>query len=393
MLKIIFWILVIIIFYTYFGYAGFLLLLNGLKRLFYRPNDIQMKVVDYPEVTILIAAYNEKDTIEAKVENTRNINYPKNKLHVVWITDGSDDGTPEMLANFEEIKVLHTTERKGKTTALNRAMQSIHTPFTIFSDANTMLDPDAIKKLIEPFGNKKVGCVAGEKRIVNNLFEAAAGAGEGAYWQYESILKKLESNFQSVLAAAGELYAIRTDLYKPVDPDIIIDDFVISLNIARQGYQIKYQPEAYAMENSSANIREELKRKIRIASGAIQVLFRYPSLLNIFRHGFLSFEFISHKVLRWLIVPLAIPLIAGFTILICIQSHWQNPVYAVIFYIQVLFYFLVLLGIIFEGKATRMKILYLPFYLIIFNFAQYAGIFRFFRGKHNVVWEKAKRAM
>ncbi len=393
MIKLIFWILIILIAYTYIGYAILLLILNGIKRLSGKNHREYIAPQTLPEVTLLIAAYNERDTVETKVQNTREIHYPENKLQVVWITDGSDDGTPDFLSQYSEIKVLHIPERKGKTAALNRALKTIDTPFVIFSDANTMLDPEAIINLIIPFSDKKVGCVAGEKRIVKNVFEIAAGAGEGAYWKYESILKRLESEFSTALAAAGELYAIRTELYQPVDPDIIIDDFIISFNIARQGYLIKYQPKAFALENSSANIREELKRKIRIASGAMQTMLRYPSLFNFFRHGFLSFEFISHKVFRWLVVPTSIPLIAFLTIVLCIQSNWQVPLYVIILLLQALFYFFVMLGLFFEGKATRWKILFLPYYLIIINYAQYAGIIRFMRGKHNVVWEKAKRAL
>ena len=392
MLKLIFWILLILIAYTYFGYAVLLLLLNAFKRLQGKHRNACPLPLPLPEVTLLIAAYNEKDTVGVKVKNTREIKYPGDKLKVIWITDGSDDGTPELLSQYSEIKVFHTPERKGKTAALNRALKVIDTPFVIFSDANTMLDPDAINQLIAPFGDERVGCVAGEKRISKNIYEVAAGAGEGAYWQYESFLKRLESDFLTVLAAAGELYAIRTKLYQPVDPDIIIDDFVISLNIARQGYRIKYQPDAFAMENSSANIREELKRKIRIASGAMQTMFRYPSLFNLFKYGFLSFEFISHKVLRWLLVPIAIPLILVLSVALCIQTQWQEPVYIIILLMQALFYFFVLLGIIFERRATRWRIVFLPFYLVIINYAQYAGILKFLRGKHNVVWEKAKRA-
>lgn len=392
MIKLIFWILIFLIAYTYMGYAVLLFFLNGIKSLFYwkrSGNEISRPL---PEVTLLIAAYNEIKIVQDKVQNTRELDYPKNKLKVVWITDGSNDGTPEFLKQYDEIKVLHKPERKGKTAALNRAMETINTPFVIFSDANTMLDPKVISYLIAPFSDKKVGCVAGEKRIVKNVFEIAAGAGEGAYWKYESVVKKLESDFSTTLSAAGELYAFRSELYQPVDPDIIIDDFVISYNIARQGYLIKYEPKAFAVENSSANIHEELKRKIRIASGAMQTMLRYSSLFNIFRHGFLSFEFLSHKVLRWIVVPIAIPLIIILNLVLCFQGNWQIPVYVVILLLQVVFYFFVLLGLFFEKKATRWKVIFFPYYLITINYAQYAGIIKFFRGKHNVVWEKAIRA-
>ena len=193
-LKLIFWILIGLIAYTYFGYAILLLLLNGIKRLFFLKRKVTADN-PLPEVTLLIAAYNEKDIIETKVQNTREIHYPPGLLKVVWITDGSDDGTPEILVRYPGIKVLHQSERMGKTAALNRAMKLMETPYVIFSDANTLLDPDAVMKLITLFNIEKVGCVAGEKRIARNIFDVAAGAGEGAYWQYESLLKRLESNF------------------------------------------------------------------------------------------------------------------------------------------------------------------------------------------------------
>ena len=392
MIQTIFWILFILVAYTYIGYAVLLLILNGLKRLLGKKLQKYQTPDPLPEVTLLIAAYNEKNTIKTKVQNTREIHYPVDKLKVIWISDGSNDGTPEMLSQYSEIMLLHDPVRKGKTAALNRAIRFVKTPFVVFSDANTMLDPEAIIKLITPFNDKKVGCVAGEKRIVKNVFEIAAGAGEGAYWKYESVLKRLESNFSTALSAAGELYAIRTELYQSADEDAIIDDFVISFHIARQGYLIKYQPKAFALENSSANIHEELKRKIRIASGAIQTIIRYPSLFNFFRHGFLSFEFISHKVFRWLIVPVAIPLIAILTVILCLQSGWRHPVFMTFLVLQAVFYFFVLLGLLFEKKATRWKFFFFPYYLIVINYAQYAGIIKYLRGKQNVIWDKAQRA-
>lgn len=392
MLKPTFWILLSIILYAYFGYALLLLFLNGLKLLFTKTATINI-TEDLPEATLLIAAYNEKDIVEAKMQNTRNLDYPSQLLKVLWITDGSDDGTPNLLKqNYPEIEVLHIPERKGKTAALNRAIKQIKTPFVIFSDANTMLDPSAIKNLLYPFNDKKIGCVAGEKRIAKSRHEGAAGAGEGTYWQYESWVKNLESNFYSALAAAGELYAIRTDLYSEVNPDSIIDDFVISLHIAQRGYQIKYEPKAYALEAPSASIREELKRKIRIASGGIQTLLRFPGLLNFFKHGFLSFEFFSHKVLRWLFVPLAIPLLLLVNILICHTENWETTYFLYLLILQGVFYFLVAFGFLFENRSTRMKFLFLPYYLIIMNYSQIAGLLRYILRKHTVVWEKAKRA-
>jgi biofilm PGA synthesis N-glycosyltransferase PgaC len=391
MLKAIFWILLALIVYTYIGYALFLLILNGIKSLFYRIRPKSLLSNDLPTVTLLIACYNEREIIEGKMKNCYAIDYPSDKLKILWITDGSDDGSPEFLSHYNDVTVLHEPERKGKTAALNRAMKFVSTPFVVFSDANTMLDKSAVKILLSHFTDDSIGCVAGEKRIAGNISDTAAGAGEGAYWRYESYIKRLESGLHSALAAAGELYAMRTSLFVPVDPDSIIDDFVISSTITLSGYRILYAPEAYALESPSMNIREELKRKIRIASGGIQTIIKFPSLLNIFRHPLLSFEFISHKVLRWLIVPFAIPLLLLLNIYICLSDEPVLPLYIILLLAQLFFYFLAIIGLIAEVIESKARTIFLPYYIIIMNYAQVAGLIRYLKRKHTVVWEKAKR--
>ncbi len=392
MVKIIFWILIAVVLYTYIGYALLLLLLNLIKKLFIWKKKSSLIPDELPEVTMLIAAYNEKKIINAKMENTLNIDYPRQKLKILWITDGSDDGSSELLKQYPEAIVLHEQERKGKTAALNRAMKHVDTPFVVFSDANTMLDKSAVKKMIMSFDDPAIGCVAGEKRIASENSLTAAGVGEGAYWQYESWIKRLESKLYSALAAAGELYAIRTALFREAEPDSIIDDFVISMKIVLAGYRIRYVPEAFALESPSMNIREELKRKIRIASGGIQTLVRFPSIMNIFRNGFLSIEFISHKVLRWLVVPFAIPLILILNLIIWLSYSEPTLLYASLLVLQIIIYLFVFIGFLTESRSLRVRIFFLPYYLIIMNYAQIAGIVRFLRKKHTVVWEKARRA-
>jgi cellulose synthase/poly-beta-1,6-N-acetylglucosamine synthase-like glycosyltransferase len=344
MLKPLFWILSLVIASSYLGYPLLLLLLFGIKRIFTKTKSPAQISDPFPNVTLLVAAFNEKEIIEAKMQNTLALHYPSDKLNVVWVTDGSDDGTPELLKQYPTVRVYHQPGRKGKTVALNRAMDLIDTPFVVFSDANTMLDPDAINRLISCFTSARIGCVAGEKRIMKNNADTAAGSGEGTYWQYESCIKRLESGLYSALAAAGELYAIRTELYSNAQPDSIIDDFVISIKIAMASYRIRYSPEAFALETPSKDIKEELKRKIRIASGSIQTVIRFFSVLNFFRYGFLSFEFFSHKLLRWLFVPFFIPVIFVLNFLICMQGNWHEPLFNVFIILQLLFYFFVIVG-------------------------------------------------
>jgi cellulose synthase/poly-beta-1,6-N-acetylglucosamine synthase-like glycosyltransferase len=392
MLKLIFWILLALIIYTYLGYPLLLFLLSCIRKLFIHAGKRLPSEEYTPEVTLLIAAFNEREIVSAKMENTLALDYPSDKLTITWITDGSSDGTPELLRQYPNVTVLHQSVREGKTAALNRAMQYVRTPFVVFCDANTLLDKNAIKELMTCFSDDMVGCVAGEKRIISGVTENAAETGEGAYWKYESHVKRLESGLYSALAAAGELFAIRTGLFTEAEADSIIDDFVITIKIAMAGYRIKYAPDAYALEYSSMNIQEELKRKIRIASGGFQTLLRYPSLLNLFRYGFLSFEFISHKLLRWIFVPLSIPILFIFNLIISSNDIRHVDVYLLILGLQVIFYAFVFIGWMVEKFSIRIRMLFLPYYILIMNYAQIAGIYRYLAKRQTVIWEKAKRA-
>ncbi len=392
MLKFLFWILVGIIAYTYIGYVILLIVLNLFKRLIKSGRRGNNKLSDYPEATLLIAAYNERDIVSQKMRNSLSLIYPQDRLKILWVTDGSNDGTYEELLKYPMVQVLHQKERRGKTAALNRAMKFVKTPYVVFCDANSMLDPESIKILMNAFCDENVGCVAGAKHIAKDFSAIAAGAGEGLYWKYESFLKKLESDFHSALGAAGELYAIRTDLFSDIDPDLIIDDFVNSMKIALKGKTVKYAKNAYAVESPSLNIQEELKRKIRIATGGFQTLLRLPQLLNIFRYGFLSFEYFSHKVLRWTVVPWTFPILFIMNFLICVLDAWKSISFNMIMILQILFYLIVFAGAMLEKRSTRFKLFFISFYLIIMNYAQIIGLFKFLGGKHTVVWEKAKRS-
>ena len=392
-LKILFWILLFIIFYTYVGYGIILYVMVKIKRLFSTKTSINT-IEELPEVTLLIPAYNEKDYVFQKMENTQNLNYPKDKLNIVWVTDGSNDGTNSLLENYENVQLFHKDERKGKINAMNRVMPHIKTPIVIFSDANTNLGEDSITHIVNCFNDEKVGCVSGEKRIVNKESDAAAGAGEGLYWKYESTLKKWDAELYSAVGAAGELFAIRTELYNEVEQDTLLDDFIISLRVAQKGFTIQYNPEAYAIETASANVKEELKRKIRISAGGIQSVIRLRSLLNIFKYGLLSFQYISHRVLRWTITPLSLLLLIPVSALLAFNEGLNNfQFYTVFFWLQIVMYLSALLGWLLENNATRIKVLFVPYYFFIMNLSVVLGFFRFMNKTQSVNWERAKRAV
>ncbi|MEA3317012.1 MAG: glycosyltransferase family 2 protein, partial [Bacteroidota bacterium] len=261
----------------------------------------------------------------------------------------------------------------------------------IFSDANTTLSSNSIIEITKLFYNKKTGCVAGEKKIIKNIKDNAISSGEGLYWRYESILKENESNFYSTIGAAGELFAIRTELFKPIKADTILDDFEISLQIALMGYRIKYSSKAYAIENASTNINEELKRKTRIAAGSFQTLSRLKKLLNPFNNFLLWFMYISHKVLRWTVIPLSLPIILILNSIIFLNCTNGINFYTIFFYSQILFYFLALLGYLFQSKKTKFNFIYVPYYFLIMNLSIIIGFFKHLNKRQTVIWEKSKR--
>ncbi len=382
---VVFWGIILIVFYSYFGYA-FLL---RLFLLFKKKKSFPDTTV-FPDITFLVPAYNERDFIDAKVENSLTLDYPKEKLHLVWVTDGSDDGTLEKLKTYPEITVLHSNKRNGKTAALNRAVELIDTEIIICSDANTILNKEALKEMVRLFANPEIGAVAGEKKVMKEENDDASGSGENFYWKYESWLKQLEATFYSSVAVVGELFAIRKNVFTPMPEDTLLDDFVLSLKTIEKGLKIGYTKNAYAMEKASASISEEMKRKIRIAAGGFQTVFRYPKFLNPFYYPVYAFQYFSHKFLRWFFVPLALPVI----LLLNIWLVWLKKdldIYGIILILQAVFYGFVLLGWLLQNKKTKMKFLFVPFYIFMMNWSTFRGMIRYFLGNQSASWEKATR--
>jgi len=391
-LKIIFWTLLFVVFYAYIGYGILLYVLIKIRRILGFSKRNQVFEALEPDVTLFISAYNEKDFVAEKIKNSRELDYPAEKLHMVWVTDGSDDGTPDLLKQYEGVEVYHLPARNGKIAAMNRGMQFVKTPIVVFCDANTMLGKESIRRIVHLFNNPKVGCVSGEKRIFSKEKDGAAGAGEGLYWKYESTLKRWDAELYSVVGAAGELFAIRTSLYREVERDTLLDDFIISLRVAQEGYTIQYDPEAYAIETASANVKEELKRKIRISAGGIQSVVRLSSLLNFFKYGTLSFQYISHRVLRWTLAPLSLLFLLPLGFWLAFEEGIYSPgFYSLLWWGQLLFYMAALLGWYLENKMIRVKLLFVPYYFFIMNLSVFLGFKRYVKGSQSVNWERAKR--
>lgn len=387
-MEILFWISLFIVFYTFLGYGIVLYILVRIRRIIKGERIYPGLDQDFPTLTLVVAAYNEESLIDEKIRNTVDLNYPKEKLTLLFVTDGSTDRTPDLIARHPEIKLMHSAARSGKIMAIHRAMHEVDTDVVVYTDANTFLNKDALLLIARHYADPTVGAVSGEKRVLQDEISDAT-AGEGFYWKYESKLKKWDSELYSVVGAAGELFSVRRSLYKEVEPDTILDDFMISMLIAQQGYRIIYEPDAYASELSSDNIKEELKRKVRIAAGGIQSILRLKKLMTPFEHPLLWFQYVSHRVLRWTVTPFLMILVLLLNFIICLRS--QNPVYIVFLFGQVLFYGASLAGWLLERRKIKVKALFVPYYFCVMNYAVIAGINRYFRGSQSAAWEKSKR--
>jgi biofilm PGA synthesis N-glycosyltransferase PgaC len=386
-LTFFFWSSFGVVFYAFLGYGIVLYLIVKLNKIFGRQQNTVDSAFE-PPVTIVIPCFNEAEVIADKIVNTLSLNYPREKLKIIVIADGSTDDTNLVVKNFQGIEYLHQARRAGKTAAENRVMNFVQTAFVIFTDANTMLNTGAVNNIVKHFANDNVGCVSGEKKIITEATDSASASGEGIYWKYESLLKKLDSELNSAVGAAGELVAFRTSLYKQLPEDTLLDDFMQSMQMAARGYKIVYEPGAYAIETASTNVKEELKRKIRISTGGWQSIVRLASLLTPRKTPLLFFQYVSHRVLRWTITPFLLVAMFILNVIICFEG---TSLYIFIMMLQVVFYTAALLGNILENRKVRFKPLFVPYYFCMMNYAVLAGFKNYISGKQNGLWEKAQR--
>lgn len=388
---IIFWISLFIVFYTYIGYGILLYLLVKIKETIRKPSLRQLPAdEELPAVTLFITAFNEEEVVNEKMHNCMELDYPADKLKIVWTTDGSDDGTNRRLSEWPQVTVHYQPERQGKTAAMTRGMKYVDTPLVIFTDANTMLNREAIREIVLAFQDPKVGCVAGEKRIAVQTKDGAAAGGEGLYWKYESTLKALDARLYSAVGAAGELFAVRRELFMPMEKDTLLDDFILSMRITMQGYTIAYCRNAYAIESGSAGMKEEEKRKVRIAAGGLQSIWRLRALLNPFRYGTLCFQYVSHRVLRWSVTPVL--LFALFPLNLVLLLLGASPViYGSLFILQILFYLTGLWGYYLSTKQIKNKFLFIPYYFLFMNINVIKSVNYLLKKRGTGIWEKAKR--
>jgi biofilm PGA synthesis N-glycosyltransferase PgaC len=377
--AICFWTCVLLIAHTYVLYPLMLLALNAL-----RPRRVEsLPPASLPRVTVVVPLFNEEKVVEAKIRNLESADYPGDHLEILLGSDGSTDGTNAILAAgswSSRTRFVLFPQRRGKAALLNDLVADASGDVIVFSDANATFGPDTIRKLIGPFRSAAVGAVVGE--LILDSDRTAGGRGEGLYWRYENLLKRLESNISTTIGAVGPIYAIRRALYRALPTrTAVMDDFVIPVEIIRQGYRVVYEPSALAYERPTNSVTGEFRRKARIGASNIQGLPRFLPVLSP-AYGFAAFALWSHKVLRW-IVPVL--LIAAFVS--CAMLARDSLFFAGVLCLQLAFVSLAALGVILEALKIKPGALGLPYYFMATNAALLLGMVRGLRGRQAPTWD------
>lgn len=372
--EVVFWISTLLVIYTYVGYPLVLKIL-----LFFAPSRDYKKQESLPFVSIVISVYNEEKGILEKIQNLKEIAYPRGRLEILVGSDGSTDGTVDLLqANrLEVMKVLVFPRRRGKAAVLNDLVKEARGELIAFSDANSLFRVDTLENLVKPFSEPHVGAVSGEL-----LLTSSGNVGESVYWQYETMVKRLEGRAGTLVGATGGVYAIRRSLYRPLPLDrAVADDFVIPMMILQQGYRVEYAPEAVAFETAEKTVRREFRRKVRIGAQNFNALRYVRSSLNP-RRGFAAFALWSHKIIRWS-VPFALLALGAATAALYRPGGALAPV----FYAEVAFVALALAGWVGERWNVRTPMVILPYYFLAVNAALIVGFLKSIAGRQSLFWE------
>jgi cellulose synthase/poly-beta-1,6-N-acetylglucosamine synthase-like glycosyltransferase len=367
--------------YVYIGYPILLFIAARVLR-----RKAVERGADWPRVSLIISAYNEAKVIGRKLRNSLALEYPRERLEILVVSDFSSDQTDDIVRSFSEhgVKLLRMSERSGKTAGLNAAVRQASGEVLVFSDANAEYDRHAIARLVRNLSDPEVGAVTGESRYRIEENDASTES-ENAYWRYELAIKKLESALGSVVGGDGAIYAIRKSLYRELD-HADLSDFVNPLQIVQQGYRNVYEPEAVCYEGGAEDFRAEFRRKVRIVNRAWRASWKMRGLLNPLRYGLFAVQFLSHKVLRWL-APVFM-----FSLLVAnIAIVERSTFYVVTLACQLLFYAAALAGWLLSRSGNSIFMMNVPYYFCSVNLASLVGMLQALRGRTYTTWTSSRR--
>jgi cellulose synthase/poly-beta-1,6-N-acetylglucosamine synthase-like glycosyltransferase len=382
MMEIVFWAIIILLSYTYGGYTLAILFVS---LLYNRP--VERDDGYEPFVTFLITAYNEERDLARKLDNTLGLDYPEDKLEILVASDGSTDGTDDIVKSYAEkdrrVRLLRVEGRVGKTATQNQAVAAARGEVIVFSDATTEYREDAVRKLVRNYADPAVGAVSG-KYAYRTEEGSSMGLSTILFWTYENFIKSRQTRVRTITGCCGCIYSVRKSAYVPL-PRTIISDLVEPLKIIEGGHRVVFESEAIAFETTTEKVREEFGMRVRVITRGMNGILYVSHLLNPFKYPFVSFQLLSHKVLRWL-VPLQLLVLLGASIVLAGQAWY----YALALALQLLFYGLALLGLLLEQFGRRSRLTAIPLYFCVVNIASLAGMVNLLRGERKVVWETTR---
>jgi cellulose synthase/poly-beta-1,6-N-acetylglucosamine synthase-like glycosyltransferase len=388
-IEVLFWVCCLLTLHTYLLYPVFLFGASSAVQVwrdwrYLRTREERRRVVpaepvEPPAVSLIIPAHNEERRLPDKFANLRALDYPSERLNVLFASDGSTDGTNALLRAAEggHVEVLYLPARFGKAGAINQAVVRARDGILVFSDAATLFRPDAVKKLVRHFAEPRVGVVCGALR-----FEASVESRqtEGVYWRYESMLRLMESRLGVTLTASGAIYAVRRECFVPFPPDTLVEDLLVPVNARRAGFRVVYDPDAVATDFAPPTVSGEFARRVRIATGSFGAL---GEILRGPVDPLTAFAFFSHKLLRWILPFLLVGMLLASAFL------WEQPVYRLLFVSQVVFYAWAGLGCVFRRRVQRIRYALVAYYLLAIHLAFLVGFMRFVTGHRGAEWRRA----
>jgi cellulose synthase/poly-beta-1,6-N-acetylglucosamine synthase-like glycosyltransferase len=386
--SFVFWVSFGLVCYTFFIYPIILFLCYALVQVYddilYLARRLERRVSradsqDLPGVAIIIAAYNEEVHLPAKIANLHLTAYPIDKLQIIFVSDGSTDGTNELLKSISEpsVEIVLLPRRSGKPMALNHGIEYAKHDILVFSDASTLFAPNAVSNLVRHFSDPKIGAVCGSLQLVGSEESEQT---EGAYWRFEKVLRLMESRLGATINASGAIYALRRKCFVPLRAGDLIDDFLIPMNARKFGYRVIEDPEAVATDFSVDTVKGEFTRRARLAVGSFRAL-RRMELASL--RGFTGFAFVSHKLLRWLLPFVLVAMLASNIFLL------RTPLYRATLVAQIAFYFWGSLGFLFHEQMKKVRFALLAYFLLTVHIAFLVGFWRCFFGEHKTTWERA----
>jgi cellulose synthase/poly-beta-1,6-N-acetylglucosamine synthase-like glycosyltransferase len=378
--------------YIYIGYPLLILVLASRLR---RPVRRQPVL---PSISMVIPTFNEEVVIAEKIENTLQLDYPRDRLQILICDDASSDRTVEIVRTYfpRQVELSQGAVRSGKVGGLNRALQLAEGEIFIIADADILANQDALRQVVANFADETVGCVMAETRMAPA--DEGTGASNGLYWRYEARIRQSESDIHSAVAATGHFMALRRKLVQPIPAHVILDDFYLAMMTIRQGYRVISEPRAVVWERPARSMSDEVKRRSRLTAGRYQIISMSREYLP-YLPSLLQLEVISHKFLRLAIPHLMIlALLSNILFVASMASQPPTLLTAVMMaalIAQAIFYGLALAGKFVFGRLGKrsklVKFLMLPYYLCATNFAGIAGLASFVSGKRTVLWQQASR--